>query len=197
MTRTMRSHELHVPAWLSTSELQPHIDRFISYIRECGYSQSTVRVYRNAIAHFAHWMTANEMPFRRLNEELIERFLSQHLPACHCGSLRQRWPHTMRAALKVLVRFLRRERLLGAARPIDPPSITQELKSFGHYQKHVCGLTQATREVSRHRVRAFLIDCFGGGAIRMATLREKDVTGFLTRYTVNCTPRSRSVICRS
>jgi hypothetical protein len=131
-------------------------------------------------------MTANKMPLRRFNEELIERFLSQHLPACRCGSLRQRWPHTVRAALKILLRFLRRERLLGTARPIDPPSVTLELQSFGHYQEHVCGLTQATREVSRHRVRAFLIDCFGGGAIRMATLREKDVTGFLTRYTVNC-----------
>lgn len=54
MTRTMRSHELHVPAWLSTSELQPYIDGFTSYIRECGYSHSTLRVYRKAIAHFAH-----------------------------------------------------------------------------------------------------------------------------------------------
>jgi site-specific recombinase XerD len=134
MTRTMRSHELHVFAWLSASELQPHIDRSISYSRECGYSQSTVRVYRNAIAHFAHWMTANKMPLRRLNEQLIERFLSEHLPACRCGALRQRWPHTMRAALKVLLRFLRSERLLGTACPIEPPSITQELRSFAHYQ---------------------------------------------------------------
>jgi integrase/recombinase XerD len=197
MIRTMRSHELHVPAWLNASELQPYIDGFISYIGECGYSQSTVRVYRNAIAHFAHWMTANKMPLRRLNEELIERFFSQHLPTCRCGSLRQRSLHTMRAALKVLLRFLRREQLLGPARSVDPPSIAQELQTFAHYQEHVCGLTQATREVSRHRVRAFLIDCFVSRAIRMAALREKDVTRFLTRYTVNCTSRSRSVIYRS
>jgi hypothetical protein len=76
MTRTMRSHELHVPAWLSASELQPHIDGFISYIRECGYSQSTLRVYRNAIAHFAYWMTANKITLRkcRLQYSLANHF---------------------------------------------------------------------------------------------------------------------------
>ena len=66
MTRTMRSHELHVSAWLSASELQPHIDRFIGYSRECGYSQSTVRVEHTGVA-FQHAMSiaCNDPPCTR------------------------------------------------------------------------------------------------------------------------------------
>jgi hypothetical protein len=80
---------------------------------------------------------------------------------------------------------------------MDPHAVTQELQAFAYYQEHICGLTQATREVSRHRVRALLLECFGNHAIRMDALREKDLKSFLTRYTERCTPRSRAVIYRS
>jgi integrase/recombinase XerD len=197
MFRTMRPHELHIPAWFSASELRTHADRFVRYILQCGYSKGTLHKYRNAAAHFAHWMTGNDIACSKLDEVLIQRFLSQHLPVCRCGPLRQRSPHTMRAALKVLLRFLRSEGLVGPARSMDPTAVTQKLLAFAYYQEHVCGLTQATREVSRHRVRAFLLGCFGSRTIRMDVLRQKDVMRFLTRYTANCTSRSRSVICRS
>src|SRR6185437_2318245 len=71
------------------------------------------------------------------------------------------------------------------------------LQAFEHYQEHVCGLTQATREGSRNRVRAFLLECFGNKPIRIGNLRENDVKRFFTRYTASWTARSRSVICQS
>jgi integrase len=105
--------------------------------------------------------------------------------------------YSVRAALKVLLRFLRSKGLIEPARPTDPPAIAEELQDFADYQEHVCGLTQATREVSRHRVRAFLLGCFGNGPVCMDALGDKDVKRFLTAYTANCTARSRSVIYRS
>lgn len=197
MSCTMRSHELHVPAWFNASELRPHAEGFVRYVLGRGYSKGTLHIYRNAVAHFAHWMTVHRVKLSKLDEVLIARFLSQHLPECRCGPLRQRSPHSVRAALKVLLRFLRGEGLIGPPRSLDPPAITQELNAFADYQEHVCGLTQMTREVSRLRVRAFLLECFGKQPVRISELTPKDVERFITGYTVNCTPRSRGVICRS
>lgn len=197
MSRMMRSHELHIPKWLGASELRTHAEQLTQYILGCGYSKGTLRMYRNAAAHFAHWMTVHRVPLSKVDEVLVRRFLSQHLPECRCGPLRQRSPHIVRAALKVLLRFLRSEGLIGPPRSMDPPAVTEELKAFAQYQEYVCGLTQATREVSRLRVRAFLLDCFGKRPIRISELTPKDVAGFISGYTANCTPRSRGVICRS
>src|SRR5688572_2755509 len=138
MSRCLRPHELHIPRWIGSSELQPHIDGFVRYALEQGYSKATLHPYRNAAAHFARWMTVHRIALSRLDEALIRRFISHHLPVCRCGPLRQRTSHTVRAGLKLLLRFLRREGVVQAARPIDPPAVAQELNAFAYYQEHVC-----------------------------------------------------------
>jgi integrase/recombinase XerD len=197
MPRTIRSHEVHIPTWLGASELQPHVDGLVRYIKDSGYSHSTLHVYRNSVAHFARWMTGCNVALGRLDESHVRRFLSEHLPTCRCGPLRQRWPHSVRAALKVLLRFLRSKNLIELERSTDPAAVASELQAFAEYQEHVCGLTQSTREVSRRRVRALLLKCFDNGAVCMDRLTDKDLKRFLTRYTANCTARSRAVIYHS
>jgi integrase/recombinase XerD len=197
MSRPLLPHEVHVPAWIRASEMQAHADGFVRHLFDQGYRKSTILPYRAAVAHFAHWMTIRKVPVCDLNEVVIERFIAKHLPVCHCGALQQRWPHTVRAALRALLRFLRAQRVVGPGCSVDPPAIVKELQAFEHYQKHVCGHTQATRTVSRLRVRAFLVGCFGPRDIRMDELSAKDVMRFIDRYTANCTPRSRYTIGRS
>lgn len=197
MSRRLLSHEIHVHTWLGASELSAHWEGYAQHLLDQGYRKSTVLPYRAAVAHFAHWMTVRKVPLRDLNEARVEQFLLRHLPACRCGALRQRWPHTVRASLRALLRYLRIREVIEAARPIDPPAVTQELRAFAHFQEHVCGLTQATRDVSRLRVRAFLLSCFGSRDIRMDALTARDVLRFIDRYTANCTHRSRYTIARS
>jgi integrase/recombinase XerD len=197
MSRRLLSHELHVHTWLSASELSPHWAGYVQHLLDHGYRRSTVLPYRAAVAHFAHWMAVRKLRLRGLTEGQVETFLWRHLPVCRCGALRQRWPFTVRAALRALLRYLRSQGLIKVARPRDPPALNRELLAFARYQEHVCGFTQATRDVSRHRVRAFLLGCFGRGDIRINKLSTKDVLRFIDRYTVNCTHRSRYVIARS
>jgi site-specific recombinase XerD len=197
MSRRLLPHEVHVPDWIRASELQAHADGFVRHLFDQGYRKSTILPYRAAVAHFAHWMTVRKIRVSELNEDVIGRFLTRHLPVCHCGALRQRWPHTVRAALRALLRFLRSQEVIGPACSTDPPAVVQELQAFAHYQEHVCGHTQATRAVSRLRVRAFLLGCFGCRDIRMDALSAKDVMRFINRYTANCTHRSRYTIGRS
>ena len=66
MSRTMRSHEVHIPTWFGASELQPHVDGFVRYIQESAYSRGTLHVYRNSVAHFAHWMTEHKVRLKSL-----------------------------------------------------------------------------------------------------------------------------------
>ena len=197
MSRRLLPHEVHVQSWIHASALRAHVDGFVRHLLDQGYRKSTIFPYRASVAHFAHWMTIRKIQVRELNEAVIERFLAKHLRVCHCGALRQRWPHTVRAALRALLRFLRAQRVIGPACSIDPPAVVKELQAFAHYQEHVCGHTQATRIVSRLRVRAFLLGCFGSRHIRMDALSAKDVMRFIDRYTANCTHRSRYVIGRS
>jgi integrase/recombinase XerD len=153
MSRRLLSHEIHVHAWLGASELSAHWAGYVRDLLDQGYRKSTVLPYRAAVAHFGHWMTVHSVRLRDLNEAQVERFLQRHLPVCRCGALRQRWPHTVRAALRALLRYLRIRDVIEPARPTDPPAVTRELQAFAHFQEHVCGLTQATRDVSRLRVR--------------------------------------------
>lgn len=197
MSRRLLSHEIHVHAWLGASELSAHWEGYVQTLLDQGYRKSTVLPYRAAVAHFARWMTVRKICLRDLDEAHVERFLWRHLPVCRCGALRQRWPYNVRAALRALLRYLRKRQAIEPARPTDPPAVMHELLTFAHYQEHVCGLTQATRVVSRLRVRAFLLGCFGRGDIRMDALNARDVLRFIDRYTANCTHRSRYTIARS
>jgi len=194
MPRTIRSHELHIPTWFGASELQPHVDDFVRYVRHSGYSESTLHVYRNSVAHFAHWMSEYRIALVRLDERDVRRFLSEHLPICRCGPLRQRWLYSVRAALRVLLRFLRSRNLIEPQRSTDPAYVTNELQAFAEYQEHVCGLTPATREASRRRVRALLLQFPGTSAAYVDRLTDKELKRFLTHYTANCTPRSRATV---
>lgn len=71
MSRMMRSHELHIPKWLGASELRTHAEQLTQYILGCGYSKGTLRMYRNAAAHFAHWMTVHRVPLSKVDEVLV------------------------------------------------------------------------------------------------------------------------------
>jgi integrase/recombinase XerD len=197
MCNTVNPLEQRVHAWLAASEFADHAERFWCFLERSGYARRTRHRYRASLAHFALWMRRHRVVLGDVDERVIERFLTQHLPVCRCGPLRQRSVGSVRAALKAALRYLRREEIIGKAVSADPPAIAKELQDFDDYQERVCGLTQATRDVSRRRVRAFLLHCFGKNTIRIHALTSRDLMRFVDHYTKHCTPRSRSVICRS
>ena len=145
MSRTLRSHEIHVHGWLNASPLRPHADALFGFLHRSGYGHNTCLVYRSCIAHFAHWMTESDIQLSLLNETIVDQFLKAHLPRCHCGPLRQRSLYSVRAAVRALLRYLRSERLIDDRRPMDSVAITAELQAFSEYQERVCGFTAATR----------------------------------------------------
>jgi len=62
--------------------MQAHADGFVQHLFDQGYRKSTILPYRAAIAHFAHWTTVHKIRVCELNEAVIGRLLTQHLPVC-------------------------------------------------------------------------------------------------------------------
>jgi integrase/recombinase XerD len=184
-------------AWIARSELSSIIDQYVGTLIERGYSRFTTNFYRNSIAHFAHWMTRRHIGIEAINEDVLAVFIGKHLPRCRCAKDCQRCSHTARAALKILIGLLRSKGIIAARRPRGPQAIDQELVRLDQHLDEVRGLAPVTRGTCLLRVRAFLLDQFPTGAIRMDRLTSKDLTGFLSRYTSDCTPRSRAVVSGS
>lgn len=183
--------------WIERSELREGAAIFIQWMIEHRYSSYTIRQYRSIVAHFARWMTRHGIAVAQINEEVVRRFLSRHLPACRCAYVCQRTPVAVHAALHLMIKTLRTQAMIGAPLPSEPAAIAEELALFEHHLSEVCGLAKSTRYYCRRRVRAFLLDRFGQRAVRVGKLKRSDITRFMSRYTANCKPASRNTIGNS
>src|SRR5262245_9479506 len=69
---------------LSASVLSPRAASYTAYLQRRGYSATITVAYLHAVGHFAHWLTETRLTLRRLDELVVGRFLTTHLPTC-CG----------------------------------------------------------------------------------------------------------------
>lgn len=127
---------------LRASVVGPFAQAYWEHLSGQGYARSTVRVYLNCLAHFAHWATQRHVELAALDRH-VKRFVEQHLPRCRCIAPVQRTTHSVRAALrhfKVVVTAA------GVQLEADPLSPTDEqLQRFDRYLLQMKGLTASTR----------------------------------------------------
>src|SRR5713101_1007847 len=77
-------------AWLSASVLSPSVAAYVAYLQRHRYSTPIAGAYLHAVGHFAHWLTEEHLPVRHLDESVVRRFLTTHLPNCRCPGRCQR-----------------------------------------------------------------------------------------------------------
>jgi len=167
--------------WLGASVLSPSLDAYVDYLQRHRYSASTVQVYVHCVGHFAYWLTEQRMPLRGLDELLVRRFATEHLPSCRCPGRCQRSAHEVRAALEHLLRVLRANGCISAPCVALPQAIHDELERFNAHLEQVCGLAPATRTSRRMWVSAFLVDRFGGARIQVDGITARDIVDFMIR----------------
>ena len=167
----------------SGTELDGNANPYVGYLSERGYAPLTVKAYLESVAHFAHWCARQRIGLTEINEDVIERFLNRHLPLCRCARRCQRARSTVGAALGHLLHLLRTERRIAPQRPPHPAAIAEEALRFEHYLTQVLGLRPATCRARVKLVRAFLLDRFTTGRIRIRALEATDVTRFMRKYT--------------
>lgn len=148
-------------AWLTNSVLAPHLDAFIAHL-QCGrYADGTTRGYLRGIAHFAYWVTQNNLPVQDLDERTVEQFLIDHLSRCDCPRPVMCTYCDLRAALGHLLRVLRQQGVI-AELQASSNDIAEELYRYDQYMFKTRGLSAGTRRVCLLRTPR-LVDyrCYG------------------------------------
>jgi len=162
-------------ASLAGSVLQPFISDYCAYLRAGRYATSTARVYVRCVAHFAYWLTAENIALSAVNEAIGRRFIGDHLGCCDCPSPVRRLAHEHRAALVHLFRILKSA---GATAPAPGDHIGHEIARFAGYMDRACGLAASTRRQRGQIVARFLTARFGTGPVTPTAITAADLRQF-------------------
>lgn len=192
LSKTERTYQ----TWLKESVLSSHIKAYATYLSERGYSANTLGFYMHSVAHFSHWLAKRQIGLRRIDEVLVQRFITVHLPACDCdGRCRKKPDSTVPAALRHLLRVLRSKGCIPADAGSSPCVVQKELGRFDAYLEKVCGLASKTRLVRIHYLGKFLPSVFKHGTVDLAVLKPRDIEQFVIHCGERCTRDSIQVIC--
>lgn len=165
-------------AWLVNSTLAPHFDAFTAHLRRGRYAVNTTRGYIAGIAHFAHWMTQNDLPVQVLDERTVEQFLVDHLPRCDCPTPVMRVHRDLRAALSHLLGVLRQQGVI-AEPPAPSGHIAEELWRYDQHMFKTRGLSACTRRNRLRTVQRLLLYKFAGRPVVFEELEPADVRHFI------------------
>jgi site-specific recombinase XerD len=199
MLKSTRSstHVQQTTDWFTGTVLSASANAYLQYLVERGYATRTIHGYFNSVAHFAHWIDEQQTSLEDINEELISRFLEEHLPSCQCALRCPRVPYMARAALKQLLLMIRETGQCSHQCLTGSASIVAELVEFDGFLDDVCGLSLVTRTLRGRHVQHFLVDYFGDGKMQFGLVKPEHVTRFLAHYTANWLPASIRVVCTS
>ncbi len=182
--------------WLEQSVLSSQIGAYSSYLSDHGYSNNTVGFYLHSVAHFSHWLTRKKIGLDCINEAMVRRFITVHLPVCDCAGRCGHQVPTVQAALGHLLRVLRSKECIPSRIGSVARAVREELDRFDTYLDRVCGLASTTRLNRAHYASKFLsYVCKGDSMPDLTHLKPKDIQQFVTRHGEGCTTGSIQVIC--
>lgn len=175
----------HTASWLLDSSLAPHVDAFMLHLFDCRYASNTIDNYLAGLTHFAHWLTESHIDVKTIGEELIQRFLDQHLPNCDCEQPAFSDAKDIHAALGHLLRILRANAII-----IDPSigqtPVDQELRGFDDHMNHVHGLAAKTRKQYIEIVRCLLSAQFADREVVIATMQPNQIRQYIASQSTRC-----------
>ena len=183
----------HTHARLRQSALKTYVAGYWTYLESRGYAASTRRLYLACVAHFAHWMHRERLGLRRLDEDSVARYLTEHLPRCDCLGPARRLVHENRAALVHLLETLRASGAVARPRKLQG-QIEAELERFDQYMRQARGLADNTRDQRVGIVRRLLSDQFGSRPVVPARLSPAGVRHFVVDHADRWSAGSMHVI---
>jgi len=165
-------------ARLHKSQLAPYVDAFAHHLTERRYASHTISTYLGCVAHFARWMSQCRLDIQRMDEDVVRRFLDDHLPRCECARPVRRTHGDLRAALKHLLVVLRAESVIAEPVPGMTP-VEEELRCFEGHMAHVRGLAPRTCTLYLRTVRRLLLDQFGERPVVLSAITPEAVRRFV------------------
>lgn len=166
---------------------------FSTYLKAHGYRDGTRLAYRSALSHFIRWLTTESPQEQTIDNVLVNAFLEQHLPVCHCLPPVFKEYKTVRAALNNLLVSLSEDRLSSSTAQI-PPAIDSILREFDDFQLDVCGLSKSTRAYRQRFVRTLLVWLFDTSPVDSAQITPEALIRFVTGQAGNLKSSSIGVL---
>ena len=157
-----------------TNILTGFIPHYREHLAVSRYSKG--RRYLASVVHFGQWLEGEGHALSDIDETVIERFLSGHLPRCACQRPVPLRLIEVRAALNLLLRLLRARG--DVALPSDD-AVARELSSFDRKMAEVWGLSKGTRDHRCRIMRRFLQAQFGQGPIVLGSIKPPAVRSFV------------------
>jgi site-specific recombinase XerD len=153
-----------------------HIRAFAASRTALGYARSSLQREIRLAAGFSQWLKQKGVGLQRVDADQVARYLRVRR--------RQVRPNPSdSAALRHLLEFLRRERVIPAepivARRLTPAERT--VQAYVEYLRDARALASATITNYAPFIQGFLRHRFGDGPIRLARLTARDVVGFVQR----------------
>ena len=155
--------------------LAPFIKSYEDYLEAARFKNVCCR-YVASVIHFGQWLSANNCAPECIDESMVGRFLSEHLPRCTCPRPVPLGLFENRAALNHLVRILRAQGVV--ALPPDD-EVARELARFDGKMAEVWGLSQGTRDNRCRIIRRLLKAQFGAGSINLGAISPSTVRSFV------------------
>lgn len=182
-------------AWLRDSDLAAFVPAYVRRLVDRHYAANTVRMYLYGVAHFAHWTRRSHIGVRDFADDVVLRFVEEHLPHCACSSPVQRCRHQVRAALRQLLITLFDAGVLTNSR--QPDAIEDQLQRFDRHMQHARGLAETTRLRRVSVVRSLLRFCVAGDCDAMATPSTDELRRFTAQELSRVSPSSASSLAGS
>jgi integrase/recombinase XerC len=162
-----------------------HVESLVSHLKRAGYAWSTVRRYLVGIAHFAQWMKQARVNLAQLDEAVVSRFLTQHLPRCACLAPAECGQRGLYTACAHLLNVLREQGVI--ATPVLPRGcIEDELRDFDGHLQVARGLGTGTRRGYLRIVRELLAWRFAKRPVLISTLKPSEIKTFIAAKLEAC-----------
>lgn len=187
----------HVRARLHAGGLGSHISEVLRYFDERGYHPRTVQAYVQAMEHFARWLRHRGKTLGTVTTSTVKRFLSHHLPRCHCPGPAPRGKRGVRASLGHLLTVLGVDVPARSRAVTLPPTLAPVLADYASHLRTTCGLAHATCRYRLRYAREFLVARFGKGRPKLGSLTARDVRTFLHSRAKRSTPGTTQVVASS
>jgi integrase/recombinase XerD len=156
--------------------LGPYMGRYQEHLATGRYSKTPSMGYYACTAHFGRWLALEGLKPEDVDDALVRRFLTEHLPQCSCERTVYKRVVEHRAALGHLVAVLRAEGVVAAP---PPDEVAQELARLDAKLIEVWGYAKGTRDHWGRIVRRLLRAEFGTGPIMIASLTPGAIRRFI------------------
>lgn len=159
--------------------LGPWVESYAATRATLGYAHSTIRGHLWPLADFGRWLGRSAIAVDALNEEIVERYLSERRGRGRCG------PNNHTALYHVL-EHLRDQQVIPAVHGAEPRSAIES--RYEAYLRAERGLTTATVINYCPFIRRLLRERFGDGPLAVGELTSADLSGFVLRHAHTMSP---------